>query len=152
MPSHSSFHGSSLSGDRIPIFSGCNILPTDRTGEGKIGESIVRDKSAHSHQHNFFGLRKNWGGWIYTQNFLRGLERYAKDVEIILLVSSSMAERFAQLSFEKRIVRMDPSSRWLRVGWEQLVLPRIVRFVGCDIFHSTGNVLPRRLSCRSIVT
>jgi glycosyltransferase involved in cell wall biosynthesis len=39
-----------------------------------------------------------------------------------------------------------------RVAWEQLALPRELRRIGADVFHSPVNVLPGRLPCASVLT
>jgi glycosyltransferase involved in cell wall biosynthesis len=39
-----------------------------------------------------------------------------------------------------------------RVFWEQTALPRELRRVRADVFHSPVNILPRAISCASVVT
>jgi len=100
-----------------------------------------------------FLTSENFGGsWTYTYNLIRSLENFRDDVELIVLASSGMIPRFEGI--ESQIVAVDygAKSRIMRVGWEQLVLPRFLKGFSPDILHSTGNVIPRGVGNPSVLT
>lgn len=100
-----------------------------------------------------FLTSENFGGsWTYTYNLIRSLQNFRDDVELIILASRRMVPRFEGI--ESQIVAVDPgaNSRIVRVGWEQLVLPRVLEKYSPDVFHSTGNVLPYRVKSPSVLT
>jgi len=100
-----------------------------------------------------FLTSENFGGsWTYTYNLVRSLQKLHKEVELIVMASARMVSRFAGI--ESPIVAVNPGadSRIMRVGWEQLVLPRILKKYSPDVFHSTGNVLSYRVKRASVLT
>jgi glycosyltransferase involved in cell wall biosynthesis len=55
-------------------------------------------------------------------------------------------------SFGQRHTRFATDHPWVRVLWEQTVLPWMVRTEGIEVLHSPINVQPFVLPCRGVVT
>ncbi|MGA9117263.1 MAG: glycosyltransferase family 1 protein [Bacteroidota bacterium] len=92
------------------------------------------------------------GSWTYTRNLLSSLEAYAGETEFIVLANARTAPLLRGLQMEVRVELAHPGLRALRVGWEELVLPRIARRYAPNVFHSTGNTLPPVRVCPAVVT
>ncbi len=84
----------------------------------------------------------SYGGESYLRSFLPAVERYAPDTEFLLLASDD-----SQLSWFKgrnvKIVKV-PSpqrgGRYVRVLWEQCVLPKLIRRMDVDVVYTASNV------------
>jgi glycosyltransferase involved in cell wall biosynthesis len=100
----------------------------------------------------FLRSKKLGGSWTYSYNLLRALNVCADNIEIVVLANRNTARSFQDLGIRTEVMASDPNSRLLRVGWEQVVLPKVLETLRPDVFHSTGNLLPRRMRCHSVVT
>ncbi len=100
----------------------------------------------------FLASERIGGSWSYTYNLLRALEHGSNEIEFVVLVNQKISPLLASLDMEKKVVPIDPESRILRVGLEQMSLPGILKRLSPAILHATGNVLPPRLPCKSVVT
>jgi len=101
---------------------------------------------------------RNAGVSRYTYTLLDGLGRLGGPFIYTAFVNGAeMAAAVASPLAGGDGVRL-VSSSWptshpaQRILWEQVALPRALRRVGADVFHSPVNVLPERLPCASVVT
>jgi glycosyltransferase involved in cell wall biosynthesis len=92
------------------------------------------------------------GGWVYTWQLARALQRYSDELELIILAHESTAPAFRSLSHTVHTVSMDATNRMRRVLWEQFSLPKEIERYAPEVVHGPGNVLPGRTSARSVVT
>lgn len=100
----------------------------------------------------FLASQRFGGSWTYTYNLLRALDAFSSEAEFTVLTNARIASDLGQLRMRVEVVVEDPENRAARVGWEQLLLPRLARKYSPTVFHSTGNTLPRISGCPSVVT
>ncbi len=92
------------------------------------------------------------GSWTYSFNLVRMLEKFQHQADFLVLINEKLAPKFSSVQLPQEVIPVDPDSRISRIYWEQVSLPSILRRYSPDVFHSTGNVLPWRLPCKSVVT
>jgi len=92
------------------------------------------------------------GSWTYSYNLLRGLECLGKSDEIIVLVNQNSLSLFSGLFLKIVPVPINAESRMRRIAWEQFYLSRFLKRFYPDVIHATGNTLPLRSPCPSVVT
>lgn len=101
---------------------------------------------------------RNAGVSRYTYALLSGLATVPSAQRYTAFVNrDESAAAAASAPFQRGRLRAAPAG-WKtshpasRVLWEQVALPRLVRRLGVDVFHSPVNVLPWGLPCASVVT
>jgi glycosyltransferase involved in cell wall biosynthesis len=94
------------------------------------------------------------GSWTYASNLISSITRLPSPHEFIIVANRRFADRLSGDTSRSSnvLVDFDARAKLHRVAWEQWSLPRIVRQLGIDIVHSTGNVLPLLPCVPSIVT
>lgn len=98
---------------------------------------------------------ENFGGsWTYTSNLIWHVSGLQGNHEFVVLANEKMASRIRVQGVRTKVVtvKIDAESRIKRVAWEQLTLTNLVRDLGIDVLHSTGNTLPLRLQEKAVVT
>ena len=110
---------------------------------------------------SFARTYRNAGVSRYTSTLLAGLtgldpEQVGQRYTAFMGRREVDAARAGLLAGERRLRIV--ASRWptahpaLRVPWEQVALPILLRRLGIEVFHSPVNVLPARLPCAALVT
>jgi glycosyltransferase involved in cell wall biosynthesis len=100
-------------------------------------------------------VSENLGGtWTYTSNLIWHVSGLQTSHEFVVLANEKTASRIRVQGVRTKVVtvKIDAESRINRVTWEQLTLPNLVRHLGIDVLHSTGNTLPLRLQGKAVVT
>jgi len=92
------------------------------------------------------------GSWTYSFNLVRMLEKFRHQADFLVLINAKLAAKFASIQLPQEVISINPDAQSSRIFWEQVSLPSILRRYSPDVFHSTGNVLPWRLPCKSVVT
>ncbi len=89
------------------------------------------------------------GGARYVRHLVRGLAQLGEENEYWLCAHREMKERPVQEggNFHYRVDRYPLGSIWQNVA-----LPRILKEVRADIFHSTLFTVPLRMPCPAVVT
>ena len=84
------------------------------------------------------------GTQTYLQKLIENLAKIDKENEYFLFVAPWNEDLFGikQENFRKLICMIPPKPLFLRVLYEQIILPILLRKNRIDIFHATANVLP----------
>jgi len=84
----------------------------------------------------------SYGSYTYLKNFLPHLAQFDRDntYEVFLPAGQAGDLAIKQSNFHWHVGRVAPRSGWLRVLWEQLVLPWILWFKHVDAVYTTHNV------------
>jgi glycosyltransferase involved in cell wall biosynthesis len=86
------------------------------------------------------------GAGRYVLELAAALER-RDDVDLAVIARRGDAARWPGQVFDRA-----PASRPVRLGWEQLVLPRVLRDLGVDVHHAPHYTMPERASVPKVVT
>lgn len=71
----------------------------------------------------------------------------------VLFISLKTRHYFDDLGLDERFeFRFAPDNRFLRLLWQQTILPIRIFLLGCDVHWGTGFVLPLLGGCKSVVT
>jgi glycosyltransferase involved in cell wall biosynthesis len=81
------------------------------------------------------------GAGVYTYQLVRALAQLPHKHALIAFAREGL---FEDLAAERRlhVVHIDPKSRALRLGWEQAVLPMLLRRYHIDVLHSPHHHTP----------
>lgn len=92
-----------------------------------------------------------YGVGNYIRNLVCGLLAAESEDRYILITSESGIHHLLPLANAVSLESC-PTSRPLRICWEQAVLPRILKARKVELFHGLASVLPLRRCCRRVVT
>jgi glycosyltransferase involved in cell wall biosynthesis len=94
------------------------------------------------------------GSWTLTAQLVRHLTSRSGNDEYIILVNTRVAEDLpvSNVAGRKIVVPIDAQSRVQRILWEQTMVPGIVRKCRADLYHTTGNILPLAVPCKTVAT
>ncbi len=81
------------------------------------------------------------GAGVYTYQLVRALAELPRKHNIIVFARAGL---FDDLAAQRKlhVVQIDPRSRALRLGWEQAVLPLLLRQYRVDVLHSPHHHTP----------
>lgn len=84
----------------------------------------------------------SYGGESYLRSFLPAVERYAQDTEFLLLASEDTPLPGVTGRNVKIVMVPAPKrgGRYVRVLWEQWVLPKLIRRMDVDVVYTASNV------------
>jgi len=101
-----------------------------------------------------FLSKKITGGGRYLLNLVNelGMHKTNENYFIFLNRKSFKKNIINNLFIENINCGFCTSFRPLRLFWESLLLPDVIKKNKIDLFHASGFTLPARLPCRSIVT
>lgn len=91
------------------------------------------------------------GVGVYLANMLRSLPS-EHDLELHLLTRKNDAARWEALAPQAQHHALVPSSRPVRLAWEQTQGPKLARTLKIDLWHGPHYTLPLRLQSPSVVT
>jgi glycosyltransferase involved in cell wall biosynthesis len=91
------------------------------------------------------------GAGQYTMHLASALSRRS-DLELILIGRRGDRERWTQAAPGARTVPAAPQRRPLRLAWEQLALPGLVRRLDASVHHGPHYTMPERSSVPMVVT
>jgi glycosyltransferase involved in cell wall biosynthesis len=74
------------------------------------------------------------------------------DLSTTLITRRADAVRWRERAPESQIVAVAPEARPLRLGWEQVALPRRLRTLGVDVHHGLHYTMPERARLPVVVT
>ena len=97
------------------------------------------------------GSYRSAGISSYIANLLCGLAEMTAAVRIQVLVGRGYVPEAAR-SLAILRARLDTRRPQLRIVWEQVVLPRLLRALGADVLHATAFVGPYFSACPQVVT
>jgi glycosyltransferase involved in cell wall biosynthesis len=107
---------------------------------------------------SFGASYRNAGVSRFTYKLLDGLGRIATDLEFTAFINKA-EEADAAKSDVGRAGRVrllaenaTTSGPFRRVAWEKFTLPGELKKLGADVFHAPANVMPRSVTCASVVT
>ena len=84
------------------------------------------------------------GGRVYLYNLLKNCAKISDKHEYLLMIPASCAPEFASLTSARVTILSNsyqaPEEGWVRVFWEQAVLPLIALRYRIDVLVSTGSV------------
>lgn len=86
----------------------------------------------------------------YIERLVSALPTEMPDGEIVAYAGGDVRPSPASTTWRRPMWPVDRAPA--RIGWELAVLPVQTRRDGIDLFHGTVNVVPRGLSCPSVVT
>lgn len=69
-----------------------------------------------------------------------------------LVLTQNQAELPAHLPLKWQPTKWQTSNRWVRIGWEQMVLPWVIRKDRLDLLHSMAFSMPIMGGCPMVVT
>lgn len=94
------------------------------------------------------------GTQTYLQKLIENLAKIDKENQYFLFVAPWNEDlfRIKQENFRKLICMIPPKPLFLRVLYEQIILPILLRKNRIDIFHATANVLPFLFPHLSVLT
>jgi glycosyltransferase involved in cell wall biosynthesis len=91
------------------------------------------------------------GAGQYTMHLASALSR-RPDLDVILIGRRGDRERWTQAAPGARTVSAAPAQRPLRLAWEQLALPGLVRRLDASVHHGPHYTMPERSSVPMVVT
>lgn len=91
------------------------------------------------------------GAGVYVINLAGALVR-AGDAEVHLLTRHGDAGRWGAIAPGAAVHPLVPDARPLRLAWEQLRGPAVVRDTGADVWHGPHYTLPLGVPARRVVT
>jgi glycosyltransferase involved in cell wall biosynthesis len=91
------------------------------------------------------------GAGRYTVELAAALAR-RPDVDLTLLSREGDPDRWEALAPDAQVVSRAPRSRPVRLGWEQVVLPRVLRGLPVDVHHSPHYTMPESARLARVVT
>jgi glycosyltransferase involved in cell wall biosynthesis len=91
------------------------------------------------------------GAGQYTMHLASALSR-RPDLDLILIGRRGDRERWTQAAPGARTVSAAPAQRPLRLAWEQLALPGLVRRLDASVHHGPHYTMPERSSVPMVVT
>jgi glycosyltransferase involved in cell wall biosynthesis len=94
------------------------------------------------------------GSWTLTVQLIHNLTSRKGDLEYIVLANDAVAGKIPvnSASGTKVVIPLDAQSRAKRILWEQTMLPGIVRKYKPDLYHTTANILPLAVGCKTVAT
>lgn len=99
--------------------------------------------------------RKDFGGGeTYLYHILHALTKVDQKNEYVIFVSLRNRSRFRidKENFETVVCPIDTRDKFKRIIYEQVFLPNLINKHKLDLFHAPNNILPLRMSCRSVLT
>ena len=91
------------------------------------------------------------GAGQYTLHLAAALAR-RPDLDLTLIGRRTDRERWGETAPGARLVAAAPSRRPLRLAWEQVALPGLVRRLGPSVHHGPHYTMPERSSVPAVVT
>jgi glycosyltransferase involved in cell wall biosynthesis len=91
------------------------------------------------------------GAGQYTLHLASALSR-RPDLDLILVGRRGDRDRWAQAAPGARLISAAPQQRPLRLAWEQLALPRLVRRLDASVHHGPHYTMPEFSSVPMVVT
>jgi len=97
---------------------------------------------------------KNTGGGRYLTDLVAGLQPFGRNIKYFLFTNNNInRNKIVSNPFVETIdcgwmIRFRPS----RILWENLILPHVLNKRKIDLLHAAGFTLPRRISCKSVIT
>lgn len=91
------------------------------------------------------------GAGQYTMHLASALSR-RPDLDLILIGRRGDRERWTQAAPGARTLSAAPAQRPLRLAWEQLALPGLVRRLDASVHHGPHYTMPERSSVPMVVT
>jgi glycosyltransferase involved in cell wall biosynthesis len=94
------------------------------------------------------------GSWTLTAQLVRNLTCRKGNLEYVVLVNDAVADRIpvSDIAGTKVVIPLNVQSRAKRILWEQTMLPWIVHKYKPDLYHTTGNILPLAVPCKTVAT
>ncbi len=94
------------------------------------------------------------GGDTYARGLVAGLDRVGQGHEFVVFTNQGMARLFKHLTHNFRLVvcAIPANVRAVRIAWEQMALPALVRRERLDLLHGPLNVIPIFARCPMVVT
>ena len=91
------------------------------------------------------------GAGQYTLHLVSALSR-RPDLDLILIGRRGDRERWTQAASGARLVSAAPAQRPIRLAWEQLALPGLVRRLDASVHHGPHYTMPELSSVPMVVT
>jgi len=91
------------------------------------------------------------GAGQYTMHLASALSR-RPDLDLILIGRRGDRERWTQAASGARLVSAAPAQRPIRLAWEQLALPGLVRRLDASVHHGPHYTMPELSSVPMVVT
>lgn len=91
------------------------------------------------------------GAGQYTMHLASALSR-RPDLDLILIGRRADRERWTQVAPSARLVSAAPQQRPIRLAWEQLALPGLVRRLDASVHHGPHYTMPELSSVPMVVT
>lgn len=91
------------------------------------------------------------GAGRYVTELVRALDRTG-EIRLYLFARRGDGSRWAELAPGAEVLAVVPPARPVRLGWEQLVLPRRLRHLRIAVHHSPHYTMPERSSRPVVVT
>jgi glycosyltransferase involved in cell wall biosynthesis len=95
--------------------------------------------------------RELYGVGNYVKNLVASLSKLDQDNEYLLFASRQNAHHLRDLGSNFRI-EYAPGNRFLRLPWEQTVLPMRLKQERIDVYHGPAFVAPFVKTCRQVVS
>jgi glycosyltransferase involved in cell wall biosynthesis len=91
------------------------------------------------------------GAGQYTVELVRALS-HRPDLDLVVVARGADGLRWRAVAPERELVTAAPERRPLRLAWEQLRLPALIRQQAVDVHHSPHYTMPERAKVPVVVT